>query len=125
MSVGVVLLQVNILIGGEPPSWIAGQGSMLQAPESCWRWCYRDDVGCGVMSLPSHASDGAGEVTWPWRNVSAESMLVMVLLRQLDHGAMLVSSHAANDVAEATWPRCDIGAKSCWRWCCRGNLAVE
>jgi hypothetical protein len=36
MSVGVVLLQPESLIGGEPPSRIADQGSMLQDPESCW-----------------------------------------------------------------------------------------
>jgi hypothetical protein len=54
MSVGVVLLQPESLIDGEPPSRIAGRGNMLQAPESCWRRCCRDDVGRGVMSLPSH-----------------------------------------------------------------------
>jgi hypothetical protein len=30
-------------------------------------------LGRGAMSLPSHASDGTTEVTWPWRDVGAES----------------------------------------------------
>jgi hypothetical protein len=41
--------------------------------ESCWRWQCRDDLAvarctCRVMLamvLPSHASDGTVEVTWP------------------------------------------------------------
>jgi hypothetical protein len=44
------------------------------AAESCWRWCYRVDVGHGTMSLSGHASDDATEAT--------------VLPRQLGCGAM-------------------------------------
>jgi hypothetical protein len=73
MSVGVVLLQAESLIGGEPLSQIAGRGSMLQAPESRWRRCCRDDIGRGVMSLPSHADDGVAEETWPRCNVCAKT----------------------------------------------------
>ncbi len=29
--------------------------------ESCWRWCYRGNVSYGAMSLLSHASDGVVE----------------------------------------------------------------
>jgi hypothetical protein len=38
------------------------------AAESYWRWHCRGDVGRGVMSLPSHGSDGV-----------AQSMLVVAL----------------------------------------------
>ena len=50
--------------GGEPLSRIASRESMHQASESCWQRCCRDDVGRGMMSLLSHAGDGAAEVTW-------------------------------------------------------------
>jgi hypothetical protein len=73
MSVGVVLLQPESLIGDDPPSQIAGRGSMLQASESCWQRCCRDDVGRGMMSLLSHAGDGAAEVTWLWCDIGVES----------------------------------------------------
>jgi hypothetical protein len=53
MSVGVVLLQPESVIGGESLSQIAGRGSMLQAP--------------------SHASDGATKSTWLRHDVSDES----------------------------------------------------
>jgi hypothetical protein len=67
---------------------------------------------------PSHASDGAAEVTGPWCNIDAEScgrwrcrvVLAMTLLRRLDRNAMLMLSHADNGVTEATWPQCDIDA---------------
>jgi hypothetical protein len=73
MSVRVVLLQLKSLIGGEPLSQITSRGSMLQAPESCWRRCCRDDIGHGVISLPSYAGNGAAEATWSWRDAGVES----------------------------------------------------
>jgi hypothetical protein len=54
MSVGVVLLQPESLIGGEPQSQIASRGSMLQAPE----------VMLVTVLSRQH---------WPWRDVAAES----------------------------------------------------
>jgi hypothetical protein len=30
-------------------------------------------LGRNVMSMLSHAADGAAKVTWPWRDVTAES----------------------------------------------------
>jgi hypothetical protein len=73
----VVFFEPQSLISGEPLSQTTGWGSMHQAPESCWWWrcradvdsstaevmlgatrCrYRDDVGCIVISLLSHADD--------------------------------------------------------------------
>jgi hypothetical protein len=43
------------------------------SPESCWRRCCRDDVGLGAMLLPSHTGDGVVKMTWPRRDVGAES----------------------------------------------------
>jgi hypothetical protein len=40
-------------------------------------------------------------------------MLVMVRLSQ-----------ASDDTTEATWPRHDVDVESCWRRCCRGDLAA-
>jgi hypothetical protein len=51
-------------------------------------------------------------------------MLAMVLPRRLGHSAMSMSSHAGNDAAEVTWLRHDVDAKSCWRRCYQGDLAV-
>jgi hypothetical protein len=73
LSVGVVLLKPPSLIDGEPSSRIASRGSTYQGLESCWRRCYRDDDGRGVMPLSSHAGDGAVEATWPWCDVGVES----------------------------------------------------
>jgi hypothetical protein len=61
MSVGVVLLQLESLIGGEPLSWIAGRGSVLQAL--------------------SHASDGAAETMLAVAQCHCRVMLAMVLSR--------------------------------------------
>jgi hypothetical protein len=36
MPIGVVLLQPENLIDGEPPSQIANRESMYQASKSCW-----------------------------------------------------------------------------------------
>jgi hypothetical protein len=102
---------------------------MLQAPKSCWQRCCREDVGRDAMSLPSHASNGAVEVTWLWRNVDAEScwrwycrgnlatarcwcrvMLAMMLPRRLGRDAMSVPSHASDGPDEATWPWRDVAA---------------
>jgi hypothetical protein len=108
-------------------------------------------LGCGAMSVSSHASDGTTEVTWSLRDVIAEScwrwrcwgglavawchcrvMLAMGPPWWLGHGAMSVMSHAGDGATKATWPWRDVVvshvdngvAESCWRWCCRGDLAV-
>jgi hypothetical protein len=36
----------------------------------------------------------------------------------------MLPSHARDDVVEMTWPRLDVDVKSCWRQCCRGDLAT-
>jgi hypothetical protein len=77
----------------------------------------------GVMSMSSHAGNGAAEATWLWCDVDAESywrrccgvMLVMVLSRRLSRSAMSMSSHASDGAAEATWPWHNIIVKSCRR----------
>jgi hypothetical protein len=69
------------------------------------------------MSLPSHTSDGADEMTWPQRDVYAAScwrrlyrvILAMMLPRQLGRGAMSVPSHAGDHATKATWSRRDVG----------------
>jgi hypothetical protein len=88
------------MIDGDPLGQIVGRGSTRQAPESCWRWCYRGNVSYGAMSLLSHASDGVVEA--------------MALLRQLGCSLMSMPSHAGEYVVEAIWPRCGVGAESCW-----------
>jgi hypothetical protein len=37
---------------------------LWRSAESCWRWRCQGDVDCGVMSLLSHAGDGAAESYW-------------------------------------------------------------
>jgi hypothetical protein len=59
------------------------------------------------MSLPHHTGDGTAEMTWPWRDVYAVT-LAMVLPWQLGHGAMSVPSHARNHAAEVTWSWRDV-----------------
>jgi hypothetical protein len=76
--------------------------------------------------LPSHASDGAAEATWPHRDVGAESCwrrrcwgnLAAVRCRGRVTLAMVLLSHASDDTAGATWPQCDVDVESCWRQCC-------
>jgi hypothetical protein len=45
--------------------------------------------------LLSHSTDGAAEVTWPWRNVDA--VLATLLLNHVGDGAV-----------EVIWLRCDV-----------------
>jgi hypothetical protein len=62
---------------------------------------------CRVMlaaTLLSHAGDGTAEATWPQCDV--------------------VSSHAGDGAAEVTWSWHDVPTESCWRWRCRGDLAM-
>jgi hypothetical protein len=37
---------------------------------------------------------------------------------------MALPSHAGDSATEATWSWRDVDAKSCWRWCCRADLAM-
>jgi hypothetical protein len=68
-------------------------------------------LGCSVMSMPSHASDGAAEATWLLCDVDAEScwrqccqvVLVMVLPRRLGRSAMSMLSHAGDGATESCW----------------------
>jgi hypothetical protein len=74
----VVLLKPLSLIGREPLSWVRAK-----LPESCWLQCYQGSIGHNMMSVSSHsgngtaaelgrdtmsvlshASDDAAEVTW-------------------------------------------------------------
>jgi hypothetical protein len=73
LSVEVVLFKPLSQIGSEPLSQIASQGSTRQAHESCWQQCYRGDISYGALSLLSHGSDGAAEVTCPRCDVDVES----------------------------------------------------
>jgi hypothetical protein len=49
------------------------------ATKSCWWWHCRVDVGCGVMLLPSHASDGILSSSGHAGDGVAKATLVMVL----------------------------------------------
>jgi hypothetical protein len=124
------------------------------AIESClWRRC-RDDLvtarcRCRVMlaiMLSSYACDDTAEATW--HNVDVKScwrqccrvVLVMTLLRRLDHSMMSMLSHTGNNAVEscstmllkwlgrsAIWMPSHAGddvAESCWRRCYRGDLAA-
>jgi hypothetical protein len=42
----------------------------------------------------------------------------------LSHAATMMSSHAGDGASRSTWPRRDVEAESCWRRCCRGDLAT-
>jgi hypothetical protein len=81
----VVLFESLSLIGSEPPSRMASQESMHQAPDSSLLQCYRGDVGCGVMSLRIHAGDASVESYYRWHcrvhagDGAAEAMLVVAL----------------------------------------------
>jgi hypothetical protein len=37
---------------------------------------------------------------------------------------MYMPSHAGDSAASVIWSPRDIVVKSCWRWCCRGDLAT-
>jgi hypothetical protein len=62
----------------------------------------------------SHVGDAVAGVTWPRRDIDAESFML----------AMVLPSHARDGIAGATWPRCNIDVESCWRWCCRVMLVT-
>jgi hypothetical protein len=47
--------------------------------ESCWQWCWQGDVGHGVMSLLSYASDGVTETTLVVERCRCRVMLAMTL----------------------------------------------
>jgi hypothetical protein len=80
---------------------------MLQAPESCWRRCCRDDVGQCTTSLPSHVGGGADEATWSWRVVSAESCWQWHY-----RGKMQMLSQIGDGAAGVTWQRHDVDVES-------------
>jgi hypothetical protein len=71
--------------------------------------------------MSSHAADDAAGVTWPRRNLEAESCwrqrcrgdLAAARCRCRVMLATMRPSHAGIGVAEVTWPRRDIGAESC------------
>jgi hypothetical protein len=71
-------------------------------------------LGRGMMSIPSHASDGAIGATWPQHDINTEScwlqrcrtMLAMTLPRQLGRNAMSMSSHASDGATESYWHWC-------------------
>jgi hypothetical protein len=88
-----------VSISGELLSQIASRGSTCQTLESSWRRRCRDDLaavqcrgqvtvattlprqlGHGAMSMPSHAGDGAAEMTWPRRDVDAHANMTPSLI---------------------------------------------
>jgi hypothetical protein len=38
--------------------------------------------------------------------------------------ATMLPSHDSDGATEATWSQHDVEAESCWRQCCRGDLAA-
>jgi hypothetical protein len=101
--------------------------------ESCWRLCYRGDVGCDMMSLPILAGNVVVESCWWWH-----------CRGNVGHGAISLPSHAGDGTVEVTlvvvrchcrvllamvlsrrrWSWHDVAAESCWWWRCRVLLAM-
>jgi hypothetical protein len=89
--VGEVLLKAPSLIGNDPLSQIAGWESIGQAPRGdlvvarcrclvVLAMVLVRYVGCGAMSLLSHAGDVATEATWPWCDVHAHANMMPGLI---------------------------------------------
>jgi hypothetical protein len=83
-----------------------------------------------VMVLLNHSRNGTTKVTWPWRNVIADScsrcrrrvMLAMALPCHVSHGVMSLPSHAGDGAAKATLAMASCHCRVMLRWCYRGDV---
>jgi hypothetical protein len=73
------------------------------AIESCWWWRCQGDIGHGMMSLSSLASDATAEVTLVVVSCCYQVMLVMAL-------------------SSRCWLWRDVATESCWRWHGQGDI---
>jgi hypothetical protein len=60
--------------------------------------------------MSSHASNGAAEATWLWRDVDAESCWQRFRRGDVSRDVMSLLSHVGDHAAEVTEPQCDAGA---------------
>jgi hypothetical protein len=83
-----------------------------------------------AIMLSSYARDDTAEATW--HDVDAKScwrqccrvVLVMTLLRRLDHSVMSMLSHAGNNAVESCSKRCCQNDLAAARYGCRVMLAM-